>query len=252
MNVVSNAILVVCIFLSACTSQEHAANPAVYQPSSSPMSDVQQAIDKAKSSNKLLLLVLGAQWCHDSRGLASQFASPELAPLLTKHYEILYLDVAYFNDLRAITERFGQPHYYATPTVMLINPNTNELLNAATMDIWGRADSIAQSEYIDYFEKHSDRTNAVQQNISAQHLQTIKRFEQAQGERLAQAYKVLIPGLKTNDNSAEFYALWTEVKTYRTRLQKDIQALYAQAHNAPNESLVLPEYPAFSWANSAP
>ena len=49
----------------------------VYVSSDHPMDDVQKALVKAKSSNKLLLIVMGAQWCHDSRGLAKNFENEE-------------------------------------------------------------------------------------------------------------------------------------------------------------------------------
>ena len=56
-----------------------------FNPVANPMADVDEAIKGAIKRDKLLLLVLGAQWCHDSRGLASRFSDEKLLDLSLIH-----------------------------------------------------------------------------------------------------------------------------------------------------------------------
>ena len=58
--------------------------------SDTPLEDVIAAQEQATANDKLLLVVLGAQWCHDSTGLAGYFDSEALRPILQKHYFLRY------------------------------------------------------------------------------------------------------------------------------------------------------------------
>lgn len=243
-----------CVFaalLSACSAPVDHSDVSVYQPSNNAMQNVEEGLVQAASQNKLLLLVLGAQWCHDSRGLAENFENKQLASIIANNYHTVFVDVGYYNDLTQITQRFEQAHYYATPTVMIIEPTSMHLMNASDMSIWGNAHSIPLPEYIEYFTRYSSGNVPIYQPLPAQHVDAIKAFEDTHSKRLNKAYEVLIPNLKLEDNneaaSAQFIDQWREVKRYRTALQKDIQAIRNGAIDSPNNELVLPVYPAFSW-----
>ncbi|MFT4655434.1 MAG: hypothetical protein ACI82S_003098 [Patiriisocius sp.] len=244
-------IIALCWLLSACSSNHSSAVKSVYKPSGNPMQDVQTALQTAKSTNKLLLVVMGAQWCHDSRGLADNFEDEELSQLLSANYHTVFVDVGYFNDLSHITQRFEQAHYYATPTVMVINPQTEHLINASDMNIWGGAYSIPLSEYIAYFSRYEDNKRFLYTPVPTQYVDKITAFEQENAQRLTAAYNILAPNLKAQDNGGTasdlFTKQWVEVKEYRTNLQKDIQRLRHQAISSPSQALVFPFYPAFSW-----
>jgi len=79
---------------SAKPNEPSAEQLSVYVPSDNPMHDVQNALDKAKADNKLLLIVMGAQWCHDSTGLVDKFADPELAEVLAASYELSLIHIS--------------------------------------------------------------------------------------------------------------------------------------------------------------
>jgi hypothetical protein len=247
------SILVVslCGLLNACSLGGLHNKPSAYQPSNTPMQDVQTALESAKSANKLLLVVMGAQWCHDSTGLVDKFADEKLQRVLSTNYYTVFVDVGYYNDLSHITQRFEQAHYYATPTVMIINPQTERLINASDMNIWGFADSLPLTDYLDYFNRYANNKPYVYRPIPAKHIAKINTFEKTNARRLTAAYQILIPNLQLEDNTGAasdlFITQWLDVKRYRTSLQKDIQALRQQAINEPDTVLEFPSYRAFSW-----
>ncbi|WP_394223778.1 thioredoxin family protein [Alteromonas gracilis] len=234
-------------------------SPYSYTPSVSPYQDVVNAQQKAVQQNNLLLVVLGAQWCHDSTGLAERFATKEMDLILSAHYEVVFVDVGTLKDRRNITERFNYPIYYATPTVMIVEPNSSALLNRATMDIWGHADSIPLSEYMHYFSRFPAMTQAEKVpliNWAATNEEIAYNKEQA--ARLQSAYDKLGPLLAQDlaGNSPEgLNALWKETKGFRTELQKTLvkrAELTLDAENADDVKTapLLRHYNPFSWEHN--
>jgi thioredoxin-related protein len=260
--VLKQYMLILLIFgsavLGACSSSHSQYQNTVFVESADPMQDLEFAINRAKAADKRLLLVMGAQWCHDSRGLAENFSRPQLADILAEHYEVLFVDVGYYKDLRAITQRFGQANYFATPTVYVIDPQTEKLLNTTDYSIWGSADSLPFDTYTEYFRRYAYAdTNSLlakRDNMSASNILLIEDFKYTQSERLQYAYGILVPDMLREDlkgeSSEAFFRRWEEVKQFRGSLQKDIDTLYEQAQNAPNETVVTPAYPAFSWEHN--
>ncbi|WP_420933851.1 thioredoxin family protein [Alteromonas sp. A081] len=231
-----------------------------YVPSESPLHDVINAQKKAVENNTLLLVVLGAQWCHDSTGLASHFESEALQPILEKYYTTLLVDVGLLEDRRSITKRFDYPIYYATPTVMIVEPNTGTLLNRASMARWAHADSIPLIDYVEYFTAHGELS---EQEIAALQSYTPTPKETSYNEehaaRLQAAYKELSPLLKDDingdlegDTADNFYAMWKEVRQFRATLQKELMER-TQAQLNPSEGeletqkATLTEHGPFSW-----
>jgi thiol-disulfide isomerase/thioredoxin len=243
--------IAILMLTNACSSGGSHSGESVYVSSENPMLDVQTGLEKAKANEKLLLVVMGAQWCHDSRGLAEKFYDNELAGLLSDNYEVVFVDVGYYKDLRDISQRFSQAHYYATPTVMIINAQTERLINAKDMHIWGSADSIPLSKYVDYFEAYANNSSAVFVPLPQSHESAIIAFEQQNAQRLSDAYTILVPAMKIERKTGEandlFIKQWREVRKYRTSLQKDIQSIRQQAIESPSQAIVFPSYAPFSW-----
>ena len=220
---------------------------------------VEQTLALAKSQHKQALIVLGAQWCHDSKGLARNFSTPQMQKLLTKSYQVLFIDVGFLEKGFNVVEQFNIPIYYGTPTVMVIDPNTSKVTNRASMQKWLNADNVPLNEYEYYFSNLI--TNKPDLSTPAQEMHAyliiINNFEIEQAKRLKRAYQVIGPLLKQymeSDNKAtsdEFATKWEQVRDFRYKVQDDIQALVLQAENniksGNNMVLILPTYPEFTW-----
>ncbi|MFT7289149.1 MAG: hypothetical protein ACI87W_003277 [Halieaceae bacterium] len=243
--------LIAAIAVAAHSNEPPDSNSSIYIDSENPMRDVQIALDKARSTDKLLLVVMGAQWCHDSRGLAEKFEDPDVAAVLLDNYETVIVNVGYFKDLRSISQRFDQAHYFSTPTVMIIDASTERLINGQDMHIWGSAGRLPTSKYVDYFTTYANTPSPVFVPLPEAHAAAIADFEQANAQRLGSAYELLVPGMKLEDNTGEasdgFIEQWREVQRYRTRLQEEIRSIRQQAVAAPDKPLSFPSYAAFSW-----
>lgn len=231
----------------------------IFTPTKNQSAIVQQTLTAAKKENKLALIVLGAQWCGDSKGLAGKFSTPEMQKILNEKYQVLFVDAGYLDKGYDVVKQFKQPIYYGTPTVMVIEPHSGNLLNKPTMQKWLSANNVPLQEYISYFKHFSTKQEkAPQLSVDMQnYLQQINEFEAKQAIRLAKAYKVVSPLLKAYMESDDkkppeaFKNTWGTVRKLRYGIQDDIQALIKQAEkNVADKNikpLNFPAYPAFAW-----
>lgn len=238
----------------------------LYLPSEDPVAAVSSVIDSAKKNNKLALVILGANWCHDSRGLASRFHQEPLKSLIEENYETIFVDVGFLNKGKDVIESLGLPVYYATPTVLIIDPVSGQLVNEYNRHQWADAFSFSLDETAGYFRQMSgidlaalragQEADADLQKLLAD----IDAFEQQQADRLYEAYAILGPMLKkykAGDKEAFSEDKWNEVRDFRYKVPYDIESLKTQARDqvaaGDNDvELDYPEYPPFSWDQEAP
>ncbi len=141
------------------TANKHHKNnhdePRPYDKTRDAMADANSALAMAMISGKKPLLVLGANWCHDSRGLAARFEKPEFQSLIQDNYELRYIDVGKRDRNLDVAKRFGIHQIIGTPTVLVLSPE-GKLLNRDSAHMWKRAASIAEDETYDYFKTFAE------------------------------------------------------------------------------------------------
>ena len=220
------------------------------------MQQLPQLEQQATAQQKLLLVVLGASWCHVSMALVKQFHQQPLQQQLAQRFVIAYADVGYLEAGRDISQRYGLPLYYATPSVLIINPETRQLLNKADLMHWSNAASLKTAEYRQYFINSDFTLHSGQPALaalSATHQQQINAFEQQQAQQLWAGYQHLGPLLKAykqDDPAAKtaFLPVWNEVKALRISIIPQIDTLIQQAGTLqPQQPLQLPATAVFSF-----
>ncbi len=137
---------------AAFAPRDHDDDPRPFDERRNAMADVNAALHAARSSGKNVLLVLGGNWCHDSRGLAAKFERDELAGVIGDSYELVWVDVGRRDRNLDVARRFGVPDLYGTPTVLVLSPE-GELLNRDSVHDWRTADSKPYDETLRYFER---------------------------------------------------------------------------------------------------
>ncbi|MCA1748804.1 MAG: thioredoxin family protein [Sphingomonadales bacterium] len=159
------ALIAACLLAANCAAQTaatpqadiaSAAHPEarLYEPSRDAGRDVAEALARAAERGTYVLIVMGADWCHDSRALAGWLSTPRFARMIHARYELVYVDVGrpqeeMGRNLQIAWQR-GVEEVSSTPAVLILSPG-NELLNADTATGWGNAASRGESEIFDYF-----------------------------------------------------------------------------------------------------
>ena len=233
------------LFLLAPPSMADEASPSPFDQNYSAMAVVDAALAEALAEDKRLLLVFGANWCHDSRGLAGHFEDPELAATLAGHYVTRYIDVGWRDHNQDVIRRFGVAALYATPMVMIIDPSDETLLNRDEREAWGSAASTPVEQARAYFLRWAGerpQTGGVAETslIYRAMMIEIDLFEEAQGGRLAKAYLDIgrwrtMPEAERPEN---FMALYEEVDEWRRALPRQVGELRSAARLMVTDALV--------------
>jgi len=262
MNIKIIIVFLISYILSGFCLAETTEELELYKfiPSKDVMADVDKTLTLAINNNKNLLIVVGAQWCHDSRSLAKQFSTQPLDSILMSKYEILFVDAGYLSKGFDVVKHFGLPTYYGTPTVMIIDPISEKVLNKNTITTWLSADSKNTDDYTHYFQQKEFTSRSTEVNLSKTmqaYMAKIEQFEQQQAIKLKKGYEVAGPLLEAYKQqgdgkaSEEFKKKWGEVRKFRMQVPKDIIQLIEQAkilsESKTSTPLIFPEYDKFSW-----
>ena len=135
---------------SAMDAAIAADEPRPFDKHADAMRDVDDALAAAKESGKRPLLVLGANWCHDSRGLAKKFQTERLSRIIEGGYELVWVDVGRKDRNLDVARRFGVERIIGTPTILILSAD-GSILNADSVNDWRTADSRSIDEAIEYF-----------------------------------------------------------------------------------------------------
>ena len=119
--------------------------------------NAQRDLDSALASNddRNIIVILGANWCHDSRALAGWLTKPRFTEMLRDRYKTVYVDVGSPQTGQGrnldIAKRFGIKKVKGTPLVMIVSP-TGMLMNSRQdANSWRNAASRSEDEIFAYF-----------------------------------------------------------------------------------------------------
>jgi Thioredoxin-like len=146
---------------SAAAPAEKPATIAVH-PEASPFDAKANADEQLQTAlaqaalqpHRLVIVVMGGNWCHDSRALAGWFETPRFAAMLKKRYELVYVDVGIpqIGQVRnlQIPRAYGIKKIKGTPTVMILS-SAGKLLNRKDAPRWRNASMRQEDAIYRYF-----------------------------------------------------------------------------------------------------
>lgn len=119
----------------------------LYAADADAMADVDAALARAAVSGKRVALVLGANWCHDSRALAGWLETPRFDALAAAYYELVYVDVGMPQTGEGrnleIARRFGLAELKGTPALLVLTPD-GRAVNLESAAKWRDAGSRSE------------------------------------------------------------------------------------------------------------
>ncbi|MGH6978618.1 MAG: thioredoxin family protein, partial [Brevundimonas sp.] len=152
-------IVLAALAVTACASSASAPSPAPapapapaapnpearsYLVSDNATADVDAALARARQSGKRVLLVMGANWCSDSRALAGWLATDRFAELIERKYELVFVNIGMPKSddghNLGIARRFGLSELPGLPNVLVLTGD-GVLVNPTTATSWRNAES---------------------------------------------------------------------------------------------------------------
>lgn len=216
--------------------------------------EVDAALAAAEENETRVLLVFGANWCHDSHGLADHFARDDLQQVISENYELVLIDVGWRHRNLDIASDYGVPTIYGTPTVLVIDPELG-LMNRNTMHSWHTAYSRPHEDVVRYFRLMAFTIpgGGVVENTQtyAALVAEIEDWEHREGTRLSEAYVRLQDWRETLDDDfaaartdseaartvAHYHSVEASIDRHRGRMREDRNTLFSDAREAVRDAL---------------
>lgn len=136
------------------TEAEEKADPdhpeaKLYDASIDASAAVDEALARAAVSMRNVLIVLGANWCHDSRAFAGWTESERIGGLIKDRFELVFVNVGMpqtdDGHNQHIARRFGFNEQEGTPLVIMTSYD-GIVLNRETAQSWRNTASRSEDE----------------------------------------------------------------------------------------------------------
>jgi hypothetical protein len=124
----------------------------LYDASINASEAVDAALARAAENKRNVLIVLGANWCHDSRAFAGWTQSERIGALIEERFELVFINVGMpqtdDGHNAHIMRRFGFEKQEGTPLVIMTSYD-GIVLNAETAQSWRNTASRTEDEIYD-------------------------------------------------------------------------------------------------------
>lgn len=131
-------------------------SPNRYVDGDAAVAAVDAALVEAKAEHKRVLIIVGTDICHDTRGLLGWMKQADSIALLDANYVRVLVDSGSRKDRNLpLLKRFGVNEIKYTPTVLVIDPSSGKLVNAEAISQLGSADSQDPAAIAAYFKRYA-------------------------------------------------------------------------------------------------
>ena len=153
--------LALALACAGCAAGDHAVTQYEARPfdeDRDAMAAVDAALAEAAATNRNVLLVMGADWCHDSRALAGMFGSERFAALMATDFVPVYIDAGRPREDAAanvdVARRFGVDRLIGTPNLFVLSADGRLLNDPEDVTRWTDAASRDADEVEAFLKAH--------------------------------------------------------------------------------------------------
>jgi ketosteroid isomerase-like protein len=97
-------------------------NPALYNVNADARKEIDEAIAESAKDHKRIILMFGGNWCYDCHVLDNCFHQADVAPLLTKNFRLLHVDIGAEERKNAdIVAKYNIPLNKGVPALAILD-----------------------------------------------------------------------------------------------------------------------------------
>ncbi|PKA24553.1 thioredoxin family protein [Leptospira levettii] len=116
------------------------------------LTQYESSLAKAKSENRKLIIVFGADWCPDCRALDGIFADPETKTLLDSEFVVMKVDVGRFDKNLSLNDQLGNPIQNGIPSLVVVSPK-GEFITSTKGGEFSNASKMTKEQVLAYLYK---------------------------------------------------------------------------------------------------
>jgi protein disulfide-isomerase len=144
-------LLAVCGILASAALARAASQP-IYDEQADAHRDIAAAISQASKTGSNIVLIFGANWCPDCHALDAQMHKPELAPLISRDFVVVKIDVGRFNKNLDVGARYDVPIRKGIPAIAVLDSH-GKLLYAQSHGQFANARAMPYHDFAAFFRK---------------------------------------------------------------------------------------------------
>ncbi|MGO9209736.1 MAG: thioredoxin family protein [Terriglobales bacterium] len=104
-----------------CFGQAATGKKEIYNESADARAEIREALAKAASEHKRVILVFGANWCFDCHVLDAAFHRSDLAPIIAANYEVVHVDIGKGEKNQDLMKQYEVPMKRGIPGLAVLD-----------------------------------------------------------------------------------------------------------------------------------
>jgi len=114
--------------------------------------EIRQALTQAVTAKTPVIVVFGANWCGDCKMLDSAMKNGASAPLLSRDFKIVKVNVGHFDKNLDVAKSYGVPLEKGIPAVVILSTN-NQVLYATREGELANARKMGDNGIYEFFKR---------------------------------------------------------------------------------------------------
>ena len=99
-------------------------NPHLYEANADAKAEIKEALAKAARNHQRVILVFGGNWCYDCHVLDQAFHEPDIAPLVTKNFQVVHVDIGDDGQKNSdLAQKYEIPVERGVPALAVLAPD---------------------------------------------------------------------------------------------------------------------------------
>jgi thioredoxin 1 len=121
LNMRKVAVCVVLALLLIGTATAQLLSTPIYNENADAKQEIREALVKAKTQHKRLLLVFGANWCVDCHVLDYRFHQSEIQTTLNKNFLVIHVDIGRGEKNVDLANKYNIPLNRGVPAIAVVD-----------------------------------------------------------------------------------------------------------------------------------
>jgi thioredoxin 1 len=147
--ILATAVVTSC---AVCFSQAAKKDKDIYNESADARAEIKEALQKAATEHKRVIVVFGANWCYDCHVLDKAFHSSELAPILAANYEVVHVDIGKGDKNQDLMTKYDVPMKRGIPGLAVLDPD-GTLVYSQKNGEFENARALAPADFLSFLNK---------------------------------------------------------------------------------------------------
>ena len=145
--------------LLACLTVVATAADRPYDETADARLDIKNAQKEATAAKTPIIIVFGANWCGDCKALSTAMQTGASAPLLSRDFKTVKVDVGRFDKNLDLAKEYGVPLDKGIPTVAIVSAG-NDVLYVTREGELANARALGDKGIYEFFKRVTAQANA--------------------------------------------------------------------------------------------